>query len=78
MREENQGAFSTCFQVRMATDTALDQLIVDQSRCQQANVQMPTYDRSQLKHGIVHLSMGNFHRSHLAYYMDRLASEHGQ
>ncbi len=37
-----------------------------------------SYDRNQLKHGIVHLSVGNFHRSHLAYYMDVLASEHGQ
>ena len=77
-KEEEKETLSTCFSLRMATDIPLDQLILDKSKCQQANVQTPTYDRRQLKHGIVHLSMGNFHRSHLAYYMDVLANEHGQ
>ncbi|CAF1517126.1 unnamed protein product [Adineta ricciae] len=61
----------------MATVSALTKLIVDKSKCESVCTHLPTYDRSQLKHGIVHLSVGNFHRSHLAYYMDVLASEHG-
>ena len=61
----------------MATVSALTKLIVDKSKCESVRTHLPTYDRSQLKHGIVHLSVGNFHRSHLAYYMDVLASEHG-
>lgn len=62
----------------MTTDYALARLILDKSKCDSVQTHLPTYDRTQLKHGIVHLSVGNFHRSHLAYYMDVLASEHGQ
>ncbi|GAA5507558.1 mannitol dehydrogenase family protein [Novipirellula caenicola] len=32
----------------------------------------PTYDRSKLKTGIVHIGVGGFHRSHEAYYTDAL------
>ena len=32
----------------------------------------PTYDRSKLKAGIVHIGVGGFHRSHEAYYTDEL------
>jgi mannitol 2-dehydrogenase len=32
----------------------------------------PTYDRRQLKSGIVHVGVGGFHRSHQAYYLHRL------
>jgi mannitol 2-dehydrogenase len=35
---------------------------------------LPTYDRSLLTGGIVHLGVGAFHRSHLALYLDDLAS----
>lgn len=59
-------------------DSILNQLIIDKSKCNHTNVHLPSYDRSQLKHSIVHLSVGNFHRSHLAYYMDILASEYQQ
>jgi mannitol 2-dehydrogenase len=62
----------------MTTDSSLTQLIVDKSKCDSVHAHLPSYDRSQLKHGIVHLSVGNFHRSHLAYYMDILSSEHNQ
>jgi mannitol 2-dehydrogenase len=34
----------------------------------------PKYDRSNLKHGIVHIGVGGFHRAHLAVYVDRLLS----
>ena len=27
----------------------------------------PTYDRSQLQAGIVHIGVGNFHRAHLSH-----------
>jgi mannitol 2-dehydrogenase len=35
-----------------------------------ANVVVPKYDRSQLKAGIVHVGVGNFHRAHQAVYLD--------
>ena len=62
----------------MTTNPVLNKLILDQSKCDRMNVQFPSYNRDQLKHGIVHLSVGNFHRSHLAYYMDILASDYKQ
>ena len=34
--------------------------------------QTPAYDRSKLTAGIVHIGLGNFHRAHLAVYMDDL------
>jgi len=35
-------------------------------------VQVPTYDRSLLRPGIVHIGLGNFHRAHQAWYLHRL------
>jgi mannitol 2-dehydrogenase len=32
----------------------------------------PTYDRTSLTPGIVHIGMGNFHRAHQAWYLHRL------
>lgn len=32
----------------------------------------PAYDRSLLKPGIVHIGLGNFHRAHMAVYLDDL------
>lgn len=40
-------------------------LITDRIDC-------PTYDRNKLKSGIIHIGVGNFHRSHQAYYLHRL------
>ena len=37
-----------------------------------ARVIVPTYDRATLKSGIVHMSVGGFHRSHQAVYIDNL------
>ena len=39
------------------------------------NVAGPTYDRSRLSPGIVHIGVGNFHRAHQAVYLDRLLSQ---
>ncbi len=36
---------------------------------------VPTYDRSQVRTGIVHLGVGGFHRAHQAMYLDRLMNE---
>lgn len=36
------------------------------------NIKRPTYDRSALTPGIVHIGMGNFHRAHQAWYLHRL------
>ncbi len=35
-------------------------------------VALPAYDRSKLKPGIVHIGLGNFHRAHMAVYLDDL------
>jgi mannitol 2-dehydrogenase len=35
-------------------------------------VQLPSYDRSKLTPGIVHIGLGNFHRAHMAVYLDDL------
>ncbi|MGB2159344.1 MAG: mannitol dehydrogenase family protein, partial [Candidatus Puniceispirillaceae bacterium] len=33
---------------------------------------LPTYERSTMTPGIVHIGVGNFHRAHLAWYVHRL------
>ena len=35
-------------------------------------IKRPTYDRSKLTAGIVHIGLGNFHRAHQAWYLHRL------
>ena len=35
-------------------------------------IAVPTYDRTKLKSGIVHIGCGNFHRAHMAVYLDDL------
>ena len=37
-----------------------------------ADVSAPTYDRAALRPGILHVGVGNFHRAHMAVYLDRL------
>ena len=37
-----------------------------------ADVSVPRYDRRDVTTGIVHLGVGNFHRSHQAMYIDTL------
>src|SRR5580700_11137589 len=37
-----------------------------------AGVSRPGYDRGQVRTGIVHIGVGNFHRSHQAMYLDTL------
>ena len=36
------------------------------------SLSVPSYDRTQVRAGIVHLGVGAFHRSHQAMYVDRL------
>ena len=38
-------------------------------------VLVPTYDRSKLTPGIVHIGLGNFHRGHQAWYLHRLMQQ---
>lgn len=40
-----------------------------------AEVAVPSYDRSRVTAGIVHLGVGAFHRAHQAAYIDRLMNE---
>lgn len=35
-------------------------------------IAVPTYDRTQLTAGILHIGLGNFHRGHQAWYLHRL------
>src|SRR5690625_7736772 len=42
-----------------------------------ADVQLPAYDRSALKTGIVHLGIGAFHRAHQAYYTEAVLNRFG-
>lgn len=37
-----------------------------------AEVSRPGYDRSALRPGILHVGIGNFHRAHMGWYLDRL------
>ncbi len=37
-----------------------------------AGVEGPSYDRAGLAAGILHVGVGNFHRAHMAVYLDRL------
>ena len=41
------------------------------------NMAVPEYDRTKLKTGIVHVGVGNFHRSHEAYYTDEILHHDG-
>ena len=42
-----------------------------------ANVAVPTYDRSHVTPGIVHIGVGGFHRAHEAVYLDDLMARGG-
>ena len=37
-----------------------------------SQIATPRYDRSKLSAGIVHIGLGNFHRAHMAVYLDDL------
>ncbi len=39
------------------------------------HVDRPTYDRSAITPGIVHIGLGNFHRAHQAWYLHRLMQQ---
>ncbi|WP_112311918.1 mannitol dehydrogenase family protein [Pseudogemmobacter bohemicus] len=39
------------------------------------SVELPRYDRKSLTPGIVHIGLGNFHRAHMAVYLDDLFSQ---
>ncbi|WP_448248520.1 mannitol dehydrogenase family protein [Thalassotalea agariperforans] len=41
------------------------------------HIDIPTYDRSQLKAGIVHIGVGGFHRAHQAMYINELLKTPG-
>lgn len=42
---------------------------------QSSPVALPRYDRSKVTPGIVHIGLGNFHRAHLAVYLDDLMND---
>lgn len=42
-----------------------------------STISVPSYDRSKVKAGIVHIGVGGFHRAHQAMYIDQLLEEPG-
>ena len=42
-----------------------------------SRVEKPTYDRDSITASIVHIGVGNFHRSHQAFYAHELMQNHG-
>ena len=45
---------------------------LNQANLGSLSVQVPSYDRSKVKVGIVHFGVGGFHRAHQAMYLDQL------
>lgn len=45
----------------------------DTLRLHSQRIAVPTYERSALHRGVVHIGAGNFHRAHQAVYFDDLA-----
>ena len=41
-----------------------------------AKVVVPSYDRDVIKTSVLHIGVGNFHRSHQAYYVNELIDKH--
>ena len=51
----------------------MDELIkLSDATLSQLTIDHPRYDRSDLRPGIVHIGVGNFHRAHQAWYLHRL------
>ncbi|MEP0522116.1 MAG: mannitol dehydrogenase family protein [Hyphomicrobiales bacterium] len=40
-----------------------------------SNIRVPSYHRSDLTAGIIHIGLGNFHRAHQAWYLHRLMDQ---
>ena len=45
---------------------------LNQANLGSLTIPVPSYDRSQVKVGIVHFGVGGFHRAHQAMYIDQL------
>jgi mannitol 2-dehydrogenase len=58
----------------MTVDRAVVPLSDANLRALPASVSVPSYDRRALRPGVVHMSVGSFHRSHQAVYFDDLAN----
>lgn len=61
----------------METSNPMTQLSASTVNRLHPDVQVPTYDRSLLKQGIVHIGVGGFHRAHQAVYLDDLLHQPG-
>lgn len=61
----------------MATGVLPNKLSEATLRHLPANIQIPTYDRSALRPGTVHIGVGGFHRAHQAVYLDDLLQQPG-
>ncbi|KAI4856029.1 mannitol 2-dehydrogenase, partial [Aureobasidium sp. EXF-8846] len=63
---------STASSLKLLTKN-LSQIAAQSGR---ATVRVPTYDRSSVKEGVVHIGVGGFHRAHLAVYLHNLMEKH--
>ena len=48
---------------------------LNQANLGSLSIPVPSYDRSEVKVGIVHFGVGGFHRAHQAMYLDRLMEQ---
>jgi fructuronate reductase/mannitol 2-dehydrogenase len=55
------------------TATAIVRLTADNLALLPETVEVPTYDRTALRSGVMHFGVGGFHRAHQAQYFDELA-----
>lgn len=60
--------------IEMKTSVALNQ---ENLNIMPPNVKTPSYNRDKVKTSIVHIGVGNFHRSHEAYYTNELMERYG-
>ncbi|KMT63756.1 mannitol dehydrogenase family protein [Catenovulum maritimum] len=50
---------------------------MQQNPAEYPNLDLPQYDRESTEIGIVHIGLGAFHRSHQAYYVEKVLNEYG-
>lgn len=65
--------------VMTATKLSNQNLALVQAAAEQGQraVETPSFNRDDVREGIVHIGVGGFHRAHLAVYVDGLMGQHG-
>lgn len=63
---------------KLSSTESTTQLNQDNLEALSSRLKTPSYNRNALTTGILHISVGGFHRSHQAYYLDQLFSKNEQ